>query len=328
MGRAGDEALRRRQTSAREGKEQAGPEEFSILSTGLTSLFASISYAREDQKERRFEGGRRADLLALTLGLDRRIGAGALVGIAGGFEDQSGDFDAGGTSDNRGYSALLYGSWMPAASLFLDFNGGVAFRNADTRRTVSYTRTLDSGGGPVVIESIAPARANSEVDQVEARAALLTGYDMALGSNSLGPRLAVEYRRTAIDGTVETGVSPMALVIDKQVEKSLRSALGLQASHVMNTAAAVLVIQFNADWWHEFEDNQRHLSARFAQDLRPNPLRFQYQNQPPDRDTFTARASLSVTMPHGFSAFAAVDGLVGHSYLSRYGAAVGLRKEL
>ena len=48
----------------------------------------------------------------------------------------------------------------------------------------------------------------------------------------------------------------------------------------------------------------------------------------PDRDVFTSRLSLAVTMPRGFSAFVSVDALFGHSYLDHYGAALGLRKEL
>jgi hypothetical protein len=33
-------------------------------------------------------------------------------------------------------------------------------------------------------------------------------------------------------------------------------------------------------------------------------------------------------MSRGWSAFGSVDALLGHSYLSRYGAATGLRREL
>jgi hypothetical protein len=33
-------------------------------------------------------------------------------------------------------------------------------------------------------------------------------------------------------------------------------------------------------------------------------------------------------MRQGWSAFAAVDALLGHSYLRRHGVAIGLRKEL
>lgn len=329
-GGAADQALRRRQASLRNGKdgEPAGADEFGILASGGTSLFGSFSYARDDQKARRFEGGRRVDQLALTLGVDWRLGTSGLLGIAGGVEDQSGDLDAGGTIDNRGYSALLYGSWLPAPAAFVDFNAGVVLRDAKTSRTVSFTRTFNTGGGPVVVESIAPARARSKADQQEWRAALLTGYDFQSGASSFGPRFAAEYRRTRIDGVVEQGATPMTLVIDRQVEESLRGGLGLQGSRVMNTKSAVFVLQLNADWWHEFQDDQRFIEARFAQDLRENPVRFRYQNQPPDRDVFTSRLSLGVTMPRGLSAFVSVDALFGHSYLDHYGAALGLRKEL
>jgi outer membrane autotransporter protein len=322
-GSAADQALRRRQASLRKGEEAAtqGPDEFGILSSGATSLFASFNYAREDQQARRFEGGRRADQLALALGLDRRLGAAGVAGIAAAIEDQSGDLDAGGSADYRGYSALLYGSWTPGPALFVDFNGGFTARNTSTSRTVTFLRTQPQ-------EFIAPARAHSKADQQEWRGALLAGSDFAYGRNSFGPRLAVEYRRSTLDGYTETGSSAMALVIEEQVEKSLRGGVGLQGSRVMNAGSAVWVLQLNTDWWHEFEDDQRFISARLAQDLRANPVRFRYQNQPPDRDVFAARMSLSATMPHGFSAFVSVDGLFGHSYLNRYGVALGLRKEL
>lgn len=329
-GAAADAALRRRQASLRSGKEgeAGGGDEFGILASGRTSLFGSFNYARDDQKARRFEGGRRVDQLALTLGVDWRLGTTGLLGIAAGIEDQSGDLDAGGTIDNRGYSAILYGSWLPAPAVFVDLSGGLVQRDIETSRTVSFTRTFNNGGGPVVVESIAPARAESKTDQQEWRGALLTGYDWQFGGSGLGPRLALEYRRSRIDGVVESGATPMTLRIDQQTEKSLRGGLGLQASRVMNTTSAVFVLQLNADWWHEFQDDQRFIEARFAQDLRPNPVRLRYQNQPPDRDVFTSRLSLGVTMPRGFSAFLSVDALFGHSYLEHYGAGLGLRKEL
>jgi outer membrane autotransporter protein len=320
-GAAADAVARRRQAARRKGDEAAaGPEDFEILSTGQNSVFASLNYARQDQKARRFEGGSRADQFALTVGIDRRLGTAGLAGIAAGVEDQSGDLDAGGISDYRGYSALLYGSWTPLPAAFIDFNGGVTFRNTETSRTVFFKRTQPT-------EEIASANADSKADLQEWRGALLAGYDLALGRNSFGPRLAMEYRHTGIDGYTESGTA-MALAVDRQVEKSLRSGLGLQGSHVVNTGTAVFVLQLNTDWWHEFEDNQRFISARFAQDLRASPVRFRYQNQPPDRDVFTGRLSLSMTVPNGFSAFASIDGLFGHSYLSRYGAALGVRKEL
>jgi outer membrane autotransporter protein len=314
---AGDEALRRRQAARRKGSGTQGDAD--NLVSGSDSVFVSLNLSREDQQARRFEGGRRADQLALTAGVDRRLGDAGLVGAAVGFEDQSADLDSGGTADQHGFSATLYGSWSPSNALFIDANGGATMRSARTSRTVSFLRTLP-------LESIDPARARSSTDQFEVRGALLAGADFTFGANSIGPRVALDYRRTHVDGHAESG-TPMALVIDGQVEQSLRTGAGLQVSRVMNTASAVFVLQLNADWWHEYSDDQRYITARFAQDLRADPVRFRYQNQPPDRDSCSARLSLAATMPHGFSAFAAVDALLGYSYLDRIGLALGVRKE-
>lgn len=70
------------------------------------------------------------------------------------------------------------------------------------------------------------------------------------------------------------------------------------------------------------------IEAHFAQDLRSEPSRLRYQNQPPDRDVFTVRASLGLTMREGWSAFATADVLLGHAYRHRYGVALGVRKQL
>jgi hypothetical protein len=308
------------------------PDQVTLVAGARSSVFASINHVREDQDPGRFEGGSQARMLAVMLGADRRAGDdGALVGIAARFEDLAGDFSAGGDFGHRGLGALVYGSWLPLPATFIDVAAGLTFRNSQTRRIVSFTRTYTPPADPltpVVIESIAPARVDSKTDHEELLVELNTGHDFRAGATTVGPRLSLAYRRMAIDGAVESGASPMALVIDDQSQRSLRTGLGLEASRVINKGPAVYVLQFNADWWHEFQDDQRVIQARFAEDLRPEPSRLQYQNEPPDRDVFVARASLGVTMRQGWSAFAAVDALLGHSYLRRHGVAIGLRKEL
>jgi Autotransporter beta-domain len=54
-----------------------------------------------------------------------------------------------------------------------------------------------------------------------------------------------------------------------KTEKSLRSMTGVQASKAMGFSAGVFVAQLNVDWLHEFEDDQHLITARFAEDLRP-----------------------------------------------------------
>jgi uncharacterized protein YhjY with autotransporter beta-barrel domain len=331
-GRADEAAVRRRTSSEGDGEENAGPGPDGALSLGgRHGVFASLKHDGETRDPTSLEGGHRANLLGLTVGIDRRLTSSSLIGAAAVLEDQSGQFDAGGEFDHRGYGLLLYGSWLPAPEAFVELTAGTTLREASSRRMVSFERTFtpaNSPGPPIVVESIAAAPVSSDVDQRELMASVQAGYDIRSGGSAVGPRLALQYRRARIDATVESGDSPMALVIDPQTRKSLRTGIGLEASRAANLRSAVMVVQLNAEWWHEFRDDQRIITARFAEDLRPEPSRLQFQNEAPDRDVFVARASLGVTLRHGWSAFAAVEALLGHSWLRRYGAAIGVRKEL
>jgi uncharacterized protein YhjY with autotransporter beta-barrel domain len=327
-----DQAARRRKSADGDEKDPSkSVDETTLFDSGRSSAYLSLNYAREEQDPTQFEGWHRSNALGLTLGLDRRLGTSGVMGVAVQAEDSTGDLDAGGTVDHRAYGLMWYGSWLPTAESFIDMGAGFTSRNVDTRRIVAlkgYFTFIGDTKPPVSFFYIDPAPASSDVDQQDLLAEVRAGYDFTFGRYAVGPRVAGSWRKTNTDAVNEEGPTPMTLAIGKQVEKSLRTGAGLQASSVFNTSSAVWVAQLNADWWHEFKDEQRVIKAHLVEDLRPEPTAFDYQNQPPDRSTFTARASLSVTMPRGWSAFTAVDALLGHRYISRYGAAIGLRKEL
>jgi outer membrane autotransporter protein len=120
----------------------------------------------------------------------------------------------------------------------------------------------------------------------------------------------------------------MSLAFDAQSYSSLQSAAGLQASMALNIGGAVLVPQLNLNWLHEFSDDQRAIDVRFAEDLRAIPKRFQFLNQPPDRDMYLARLSMVLMLKNGVSAFATADKLLDHDYRDELGGSVGVRIEL
>jgi len=53
----------------------------------------------------------------------------------------------------------------------------------------------------------------------------------------------------------------MTLAFDSQTATSLRSMIGPQLSKAFNIANAVIVPQLNADWVHEYRDDQRVISS-------------------------------------------------------------------
>lgn len=164
-------------------------------------------------------------------------------------------------------------------------------------------------------------------DSRESAADLRVGYDAERGSRTIGPRAGLSARRASMNGFAEDGATPMTLIFDKQVEKSLRSSLGFQGSKAFNVASGAIVTQLNLDWLREFQDDQRFITARFAEDLRANPVQLRFLNQAPDRDWYNARASAVAVFAHGFSAFLAMESTFGHDYLQQSGASLGVRLE-
>jgi outer membrane lipase/esterase len=120
----------------------------------------------------------------------------------------------------------------------------------------------------------------------------------------------------------------MTLAVGAQTRASLRSLAGFQATRAINLSTGVLVPQLNADWVHEYRDDQRILSAHFAEDLRPQPVEFHFLNNPPDRDWFVVRVAAVAVFPHGLSAFAAFERTAGNFLIERHQASLGVRLEL
>lgn len=334
-----DAALRRRRDGIRDdGKDAASVSatadatggDMDLGHSGNASAFLSFDYERARQQRTHFEAGQRSDLFGATLGADYRFGTTGVAGAAIRYGELSGDFAGEGgdfRSRNRGVS--LYGSWFPGRGLFVDATAGVDRKRMDTTRIVSLRKTVlgAPGGPPNVFFDPPPAPVASDTDARESSAEIRAGYDFFAGVVTVGPRASLAMRRTEVDAFVERGNTPMALAFDSQTQDSLRTALGVQGSRAFNVAGGVIVSQLNLDWVHEFEDDQRVVTAYFAEDLRPNRSQLRFLNEAPDRDAFITRLSAVAVFPHGVSAFGSVQGLFGHEYLDRYGASVGLRVE-
>jgi uncharacterized protein YhjY with autotransporter beta-barrel domain len=317
-----DQALRRRRDAAR--SKQADTD--SIASYGNLGVFLSLDYLHQQQDATRYEGARRSILRAGTLGADYRFSQG-IVGLAGRYEDHTGAFGTGGDFETRGRGISLYGSWIASENAFVDLTVSANFRSDETHRIVALQRTIFFfPSGSLTFFDPEPAFANSEKDSTEYSAQLSAGYDFFLSGFTVGPRMGLATLRNTQDAYVETGNTPMTLAFDEQEEKSTRSSAGIQASFVFTPTFGVLTAQLNADWQHEFEDDQRLLTARFAEDFRPNASRLRFLDEAPDRDVYVVRASMIATLPHGVGAFIAAHKLFDHDYQSRYGGSIGVRK--
>ena len=133
---------------------------------------------------------------------------------------------------------------------------------------------------------------------------------------------------TAIDGYQEKGISGLELIFDDRSRQSLQSELGINASLSASTGFGVLVPEADFEYIHEFQDDQRHISASFVEDLQASRAVFSFENQRPDRDFFRGAFGASLVLPRGIQLFALYHTLLGHRYFDTQGVTAGVRIEL
>ncbi len=330
-----EQALKRRRGRLRDSSAEpataadAGAET-ELASFGATSAFVSFDYLHERQTATPYEAGRHSSGFGGLLGADRRFGEKALAGLAFRYSEQSGTLDSGGDFATHTPGIRIYGSWLPIAGLFIDGAAGLDRRGLDTRRIV--TLKVLTFGNPLYPPSVSydppPAPASSTTHERDLSGELHIGYDFSLSSLTIGPRAAVTVAHSSLDSYIESGETPMTLAVNAQTRTSLRSALGFQATDAVNLRTGVLVPQLGVEWLHEYRDDQRILSAHFAEDLRPQPVELRFLNNPPDRDWFVVRLGAVTVLPHGLNAFAAIERTAGNRYIERYQASLGVRLEL
>ena len=326
--------LRRRRERLQEQRGAAAPVvdrgDVDVASFGAASVFASANYRHERQTGTPFEAGRRSHGLEGLLGADYRFGRRGLLGLALTYGTQSGDIDSGGDFESRRRGAWVYGSWLPRKGSFVDVAAAIESERLHTRRIVA--RRIELLAPPPLPPTVGydppPLPASSDAHGRATSAELRTGHDFSWARVTAGPRAALALRHAQWDPYLENGATPMTLAFDAQSLTSLRSLVGLQVSLAFSWRGAVLVPQLNADWIHEYRDDQRVLRAHFAEDLRATPTQLHFLNNPPDRDWHQWRFGTVAVVAHGWSAFVALEGTAGHAYLDRYRASLGIRIEL
>src|SRR5690606_12163653 len=239
----------------------------------------------------------------------------------------SGDSSDGGDFEYDGNGAWVYGSWLLGDRGFIDASVGVDAQDRRIRRLVGITTVTVTPNRTLVTIDPPIEAVQGDTRSREKGFDLSGGYGFFVGSVTIGPRIGLAKRRVGVGSFIESGATPMALAFDRQTIRSERTSLGVQISKALSLEKGVLVTQFNVDWLHEREDDQRLITARFAEDFRPDAPKLSFLNQPPDRDWLDLRVSVVRVFPRGLSAFLSIEGTSGHDYVDRYGASAGFRRE-
>lgn len=167
----------------------------------------------------RFGGrGNDVDGYALMFGLDRFIGSGLAVGLAGSATDATVDLPFGeGNSHVRTYQGTAYAAWSdPETMLYANAYVGWGSADIDTRRAV------------LIGSTVFKAHASPDGSQTFAAFNFGRAFDLG-GSIWLYPNTGLEYDRFHTDAYTETG-SSIAMAFSKDSTNALLWRIGVEGS--------------------------------------------------------------------------------------------------
>ncbi|MDF0665812.1 MAG: autotransporter outer membrane beta-barrel domain-containing protein [Nitrospira sp.] len=295
-------------------------------------LFASGLVESLNRDITTFQDGFKSTIFGFSGGADYRFSRKLVAGLAFSYSNSDGNFSSGGNFSTNSYGGLLFASYLPTDRTFMQVSGGYTRNNYLISRLAT-ARIGTDPCSPTSMNCVAgDASSNSNGNLLTL--GLLTGYDHPIGRFTIGPRAGVTYSNTHIGGYTENGSTGIELKYNDQWINSLQSVLGVQGSAAFSTSFAVLVPQFNADYIHEFANNQRFINVQFAQDLRGTmgfpgaPTKFTFQTDVPVRNYFNLGTGLVMVLPNGWQLFGNFRAMVGNEQFNNYAGTFGLRRAL
>ncbi len=309
--------VKRRLGETDEESGNGGSADTSITFGGGWGGFFSAESGSQDRDKTTFEDGYGSDVTRLTAGVDFRVNNQMIAGLAVDRYSHKGDFEGGGEFKSDGKGVVLFASFSPVDSVFIQTYAGYSSKSNKRRRFSRFTE--DS----VVISS---GFVNSDYDGNEYSLGIMAGHDMVDGATTVSPRASLDWLNSQFDGYNESGNTGLELTFESDARMSLQSSVGVQVSHAISTTSAIIVPQFSIDWKHEFDEDQRNASVSFVEDTRSS--QFNYETEKPDRNFFELSVGAAFILTHGAQLFVNYRTLLSHSFYNNAAATFGLRLEL
>ncbi|MGH7801374.1 MAG: autotransporter domain-containing protein [Thermodesulfobacteriota bacterium] len=291
---------------------------------GKLGIFVNGSYNFGDRDQSTTQNGFDFNIFDVTGGVDYRFTNNFVLGVAFTYVRTDIDLDlSAGSLDTNAYYGSVYGSLYILDNFYIDGLANFGWIDYNSKRNINFT--VD---GTTVNQT-----ANGDTNGFYYAFSANAGYDFHFEGLTFGPLGRFNYSQANIDGfqeTIEGGGAGtgLALDVDDQDAKSLTTALGAQASYAISTGWGVFLPQVLFEWVHEFED-PGSTSATFVAGggLGINPT-INVQGEDPDRDTFNLGGGISAVFPHGISAFAYYESILGWEDVTSYYISGGIRFEL
>ena len=146
-----------------------------------------------------------------------------------------------------------------------------------------------------------------------------------MGALTLTPYGRAEYVHLEIDSFTERGAIGLDLFVDRQHVDSLQTAFGGRVAYSINAPFGVIIPQGSVEWRHEFLNDSRSVTAKYAVD--PFNTFFVIPTDNPDRDYVALAAGVSAVFSRGISAFVNYETALGLRDVTLHGFTGGVRFE-
>ena len=284
----------------------------SITDSARLGFFINGSLRRGSQDTTTYETPFDFRSTSVTAGVDYRFRQDLIFGVAFGHSSGSTDFtDGSGRLESRSNSGSLYGTYYNQA-FYVDAIGTFSHLSYDATRTTSYsinTNTADvptnCGGGDCSIDTSGSTSAQQVAFSTD------VGYSFNDGAFTWGPDVAIDYTHIKVNGFSENDPNQTGMALDfgQDIGESLLAKAGGHLSYAIKTPYAVILPEARAHYVHEFKNDQRALSVRFADDpdagTPMGPVsNFVVFTDQPDRSYYDYAAGVSAQFAFGISAFA------------------------
>lgn len=252
-------------------------------------------------------------------GADYRVNESWVLGGAVSYTDTHSNYDLGlgdvkaSTFGIVGYATYYRDDWYVDA--FLAW-GDVSY---DTTRNI-----FIPSNNPLVAPINAQATASPKGTQWSA--AIGVGRNYKWDSYTITPTARLGYIWVKNDAFSESEpVEGLALSVNERTIRSLQSALGARISTIVSTSNGVFSPYFNAQWLHEFENDNPSIVSKYVAD--PNGLFFAIPTAGPTRDYGVLTVGSTATLPNNVSGFFQFSAAVGLENQTNYGVVLGIRKQ-
>lgn len=285
---------------------------------GKLGGFVNLSYNWGSIDKTTLQDAYEHDSYNVLAGADYRVSDSFVFGGAIAYSDTSAKYEQElGKVKAKTTGAIIYGTYYRDA-WYIDGLLSYGSADYDSRRNINIP-----SNNPTVLSGIFTS-AISSPDGDQWSASIGGGMDIRSASFTITPSARLNYMRVRNKAFTETDpVAALGLAVDARTIKSLQSALGAKIGTTVNTATAVLVPYFSAQWMHEFEDESPVLTSRYVND--PNGISFTIPTAKPTRNYGVLSVGTSMTFPNNLSAFAQYSAAVGLNDERGYAIAAGLR---